>query len=470
MQSAVPYLLASLCPPDAEIEVYNEKEDDIPLDREWDLVFFSYLHAYYEHTKVLSTLFRRRGMVTVAGGRHAGHFREDVAQYFDAVVVGEPEANVPQLIRDLEAGALQRVYDLPPVETCQIRPYRWDLMDYAKNRYTVPVIEASRGCPFSCNFCVLTGWERYRCRPVEDVVRDIQMHMKFNQGWLGAFDRTFTFADNNLGGSPAYLRALCEALIPLDVYWGCALTYNILADRELVQLMARAGCRYIYTGLESLSPEAIRSMKKRQNTLKDTAQTLRFAFQQGIMPSFGLLVGSDGDTEDYLRRLPDYLDDLGPHAVTFMALVCPYPETPYFRTVVEEGRLLPGVTSRDLDGYTLCHRPKNIEPEAAIEHYKRLVNVVGAPVRTARNVWSQLWLSDAPRYKPIILGGGLETTSIRAPLANRERTFLAGHDPIEAWDRQMMLELGLKPQQITPRSADHLVDMPTQRRALRKVA
>ena len=69
MQSAVGELLAALCPADAEVEIFNEKEADIPLERHWDLVFFSYLHAYYEHTKVLSAMFRARGMVTVAGGR-----------------------------------------------------------------------------------------------------------------------------------------------------------------------------------------------------------------------------------------------------------------------------------------------------------------------------------------------------------------------------------------------------------------
>src|SRR6478609_10421428 len=88
MQSSVPELLAALCPPHAEVELYNEKEVDIPLDRHWDLVFFSYLHSYYEHTKVLSTLLRQRGVVTVAGGRHAGHFVDDVLEHFDAVVTG----------------------------------------------------------------------------------------------------------------------------------------------------------------------------------------------------------------------------------------------------------------------------------------------------------------------------------------------------------------------------------------------
>jgi hypothetical protein len=94
MQSAVPELIAGLCPPHAEVEIFNEKETDIPLDWHWDLVFFSYLHSYYEHTKVLSTLFRQRGIVTVAGGRHAGYFPDDVAQYFDAVITSDPEPTV----------------------------------------------------------------------------------------------------------------------------------------------------------------------------------------------------------------------------------------------------------------------------------------------------------------------------------------------------------------------------------------
>src|SRR5262245_54258520 len=165
MQSAAPELIAALCPDGAEVELYNEKETDIPLDRHWDLVFFSYLHAYYEHTKVLSCLFRQRGMTTVAGGRHASHFPDDCQPHFDVFIVGEPEANVPALIHDFERGQLQCRYDFPPETPSKIRPYRYDLIDFHSNPIRMPGVEASRGCPFVCNFCVLTGHERYRYRP-----------------------------------------------------------------------------------------------------------------------------------------------------------------------------------------------------------------------------------------------------------------------------------------------------------------
>src|SRR5215813_1626696 len=121
MQSSVPELIAALCPDHAEVEIYNEKESAVPLDGDWDLVFFSYLHSYYEHTKVLSTRLRNRGVKTVAGGRHAVHFADDCEKYFDAVVTGGPETNVPAVIRDFERGCLQKRYNLPSAGPIEIK-------------------------------------------------------------------------------------------------------------------------------------------------------------------------------------------------------------------------------------------------------------------------------------------------------------------------------------------------------------
>ncbi len=207
MQSSVPELIAGLCPETAEVEIYNEKEVDIPLDRHWDLVFFSYLHSYYEHTKVLSTLFRQRGMVIVAGGRHAVHFAEDVQRYFDAVITGEPEANVPAVVRDFERKELRKRYQLNGTGPEEILPYRYDLIDYSQNRMRLPAIEASRGCPFTCNFCVLTGHETYRYRPIDRVIDEIRHRMRWNPHYFGLMRDVFIFLDNNLGGSPRYLRS-----------------------------------------------------------------------------------------------------------------------------------------------------------------------------------------------------------------------------------------------------------------------
>ncbi|HWS86928.1 MAG TPA: radical SAM protein [Pyrinomonadaceae bacterium] len=450
MQSSVPELIASLCPDGAEVEVYNEKEIDIPLDRDWDLVFFSYLHSYYEHTKVLSTLLRRRGVKTVAGGRHALHFADDCEKYFDAVVTGEPEPNVPALIADFERGELKRRYDLRGGGPAEIRPYRYDLVDFKTNKIRLPGIEASRGCPFTCNFCVLTGHEKYRYRPVQQVVDEVKFKMRWNKNYFGLFDNTFSFLDNNLGGNPRYLRELCEALTPLKKTWGCALTFNVLKDEETVRLMARAGCRYVYTGLESLNPDSIKSMNKGQNKISEVDRVIRRCFENGIMLSFGLLVGSDGDTHEYLERLPDYLSELRYFNITFLGIVCPYPETPFYRQLAREGRILPGTVSRDYDGYTLCHRPVGMEPAEVVEHFKRLCRQLGSLTNMARHYGSKLWQSSMPNYKRVILASGPEILSVRNPIRNDERKYIAGLDPIEEWDARMMDELGIPLQSLSP--------------------
>ncbi|MCK6524511.1 B12-binding domain-containing radical SAM protein [Myxococcota bacterium] len=446
MQSGVPELIAGLCPPDVEVELYNEKEDDIPLDRDWDLVFFSYLHSYYEHTKVLSTLLRRRGVRTVAGGRHASFFSEDVQRWFDAVIVGEPEGAVQAAIADLKKGRLQKVYLGVDTPVEDIRPYRYDLIDFSKNRYRLPGVEASRGCPFTCNFCVLTGHEKYRYRPVPQVIADITQHMRWNKSFGGLMDKVFIFLDNNLGGNKRYLRELCEALIPYKLIWGCSLTFNILKDEELLRLMAKAGCRYIYTGLESLNPESIKAMNKGQNKLAEVEFTIHRAYDLGILVSFGLLVGTDGDTNEYLDRLPELLLNLRFFSITFVGIVSPYPETPMFQEVKAQGRLLPGTISRDYDGYTVCHRPAQLTPSEVAEHYVRLCQKVGSWKNVGRHWWHNMMRSRMPRYRGVIGISGLEIASVAHSTRNTKRRFIAGLDPIEAWDAQQMSALGVTPQ------------------------
>jgi len=449
MHSAAPALIASCCPDYAEVEIYNEKESLIPMDRHWDIVFFSYLHSFYEHTKVLSTIFRRAGMITVAGGRHASLFVEDCQKYFDAVVVGEPEINVPKLIEDFEKKRLQKVYRYPSVGGGDFRPYRYDLTDFKKSPVGGAPIEASRGCPFACTFCVLTGNEKYRYRPVKDVINDITTRMRWNHQLLGLLKDVVVFLDNNLGGSPQYLRELCEALIPLKKRWGCSLTFNVLEDEALVKLMSKAGCRYIYTGLESLNPDSLKSINKKQNRLKQLNEIVKRTFSNGIILSFGIILGTDGDTNEYLEKLPSYLSDFGYLSLTFLGIVCPYPGTSFYHTLVNERRLLPGATIRDFDGYSICHRPKFLDPTEVVEHYKNICTSLVRMTNIVKYLWSKIWLSNLPGYKLGLLLSCPEIRSIKHSLINKERTFIAGHDPIEEWDAKKMEELGISPQIIS---------------------
>jgi radical SAM superfamily enzyme YgiQ (UPF0313 family) len=218
----------------------------------------------------------------------------------------------------------------------------------------------------------------------------------------------------------------------------------------MVKLMAQAGCRYVYTGLESLNPDSIKAMNKGQNKISEVDTVIRRCFANGIMLSFGLLVGSDGDSAEYLERLPEYLSDLQYFNITFLGIVCPYPETPFYRQLASEGRILAGTVSRDYDGYTLCHQPLGMEPTEVVEHFQRLCRQLGSLTNVARHYHSKLWTSRMPHYKKVILASGPEILSVRNPIRNERRTYIAGLDPIEEWDQRMMAELQIPLQSLSP--------------------
>ena len=168
------------------------------------------------------------------------------------------------------------------------------------------------------------------------------------------------------------------------------------------------------------------------------------------MLSFGLLVGSDGDTNEYLERLPQYLSDLRYFNITFLGIVCLYPETPFYRQLAREGRILPRTVSRDYDGYTLCHRPAGMEPAEVVEHFKRLCRQLGSLTNVARHYGSKLWTSRMPNYRKVILASGPEILSVRNPVGNPSRKYIAGLDPVEEWDALKMRELGIPLQPLSP--------------------
>ena len=94
-----------------------------------------------------------------------------------------------------------------------------------------------------------------------------------------------------------------------------------------------------------------------------------------------------------------------------------------------------------------------MQPSAVIDHFKRLCRQLGSLSNMARHYHSKLWTSAMPHYKKVILASGPEILSVRNPITNPSRNYIAGFDPIEAWDRKMMAELSLPLQHIGPSAA-----------------
>lgn len=375
IQPQVGPLIAALLPPDVEIDVVLDTWREPEWTRDYDLLFISCLHSDFDRARQISHYWRRRGAKTVFGGILASTFPTLCQPYFDAVVIGDAEGAVGDVYRDFDRGALKPFYVASAYDPERLPVPRLDL---AVKQQLVPLtLEATRGCPFACNFCSLTGiGTRFHTRPPELVVRDIVEGQRMLRGLTPSYMiPTVSFADNNIGGNLAYLARLCDALTPLRIWWGAAITFNGIVDPDVVKMLSRAGCRLLFTGLESFNPETIADMRKFQNELDRTRGALDLCRKHGIIVSSGLMVSPVMDTWTYLRTIPDRLRESGLHIPAFVCFECPFPGTPHFQRLAEREApaFLPNALLRDFSGYTLVVKPAHESTTAFVEQYKWLL-------------------------------------------------------------------------------------------------
>jgi len=395
LQPQIGPLLAALLPGDADVHYVNEAWRDPDWSREYDLLFISSMHSDFDRARQISHYWRRRGARTVYGGPFASSYPRLCAPYFDAVIVGDPETTVPAVADDFSRGALQPLYHGREYRSEAVPTPRFDLIaDQAKHALC---FEATRGCPFQCEFCVLTGLgTRHHTRPIQAVLRDIERGRALLKGRVPKPHLNVVgFCDNNIGGNLTYLRELCKALEPLRLQWYAAATFNVISRPALVEMLARAGCRTLFVGLESFNPAAIADMKKHQNAVPKIRAALEHCRENGILVMAGLMLSPLVDDLAYIQRLPEYLRESGLHVPTFICFECPIPGTPHFQRLasVESPPFLPNALLRDFTGYTLVLKPARAPVPEYIDAYRKVI----ADVYSWRNRVRKL-ADDLPRF------------------------------------------------------------------------
>ena len=98
--------------------------------------------------------FREKGVTVVCGGWHPSAMPDEAKQHADAVVIGETEGALPELLTDLKNGKIKPFYNAKLVDPALIPEPRRDLMKY---RHIIETVQVSRGCPHRCEFCSISN-------------------------------------------------------------------------------------------------------------------------------------------------------------------------------------------------------------------------------------------------------------------------------------------------------------------------
>ncbi|HEY6348181.1 MAG TPA: radical SAM protein [Candidatus Angelobacter sp.] len=261
--------------------------------------------------------------------------------FVDVVVRGEAEQSLPQLLdamttcRSLDAvpgvtfrrgGEVLRNPDAPLVLDLDSLPFpAFHLFPDVRFCRHFP-LELGRGCPFACTFCSTNDFfrRRFRLKSPEHMIAEMR---KVRQTY-GI--HSFELVHDMFTVDRKRVVAFCEALLENkeEFTWGCSARTDCI-DEELIALMARAGCRGIFFGIETGSARMQKIIDKGLE-LNDSAERVRSCDQHKIKTAVSLMAGFPEETLPDLRDTAAFfVDSLRyDHADPQLSILSPLADTP----------------------------------------------------------------------------------------------------------------------------------------------
>lgn len=300
------------------------------------------IHAYKE---------ARPDRLVVVGGPHASAVWRDMIEdepSIDALVVGEGEETLPELLQAFQSGRdLREVRGIGfrnngRIEATPSRPPARDLghyplplfhaLDYSE-RYAVIPIFSSRGCPFKCEFCAeyIMSHGLWRSYSPERV-------LQMMDGGLRVINaRVIAFLDPIFGVNKAEMMSLLKMISDRwpegPPVWSAQMRIDTLETGDL-DIFKRSGALSFSFGLESGSPRMLRIMNKSPSAeqyLDTYVSKIKLLAQLDVLMEFNLMLGFPGENHESLMETLEFaqrLKDICPDRIIFrFPIYTPYPGT-----------------------------------------------------------------------------------------------------------------------------------------------
>jgi Radical SAM superfamily len=343
---------------------------------------------------------------------------------------GEAEGRMDALLRDAYEGKLKPIYnhlaDLPDLAGQPLPYLPADLLRRTIGSYSS--FDAGRGCPFKCSFCCIINVQgrKSRTRSADEIEALVRSNAA--QGITHFFLTDDNFARNS-NWEPIFDR-----LIELKEREGLEIKFIIQADlmvhkiKGFIEKAAAAGCRWVFIGLESVNPENLLAVKKRQNQIVHYRKMLLAWKQVGVVTFAGYILGFDGDTPESIRRDIAFVQRELPIDILEFFILSPAPGSEDHKRVFESGAWMdPDLNKGDTEHVVVDHPRMSKEEWQGIyeeawhlyyseEHVERLIRRARAcgikPVSVVQQILSYYGMQRFLGIHP--LQGGVFRRKVRS--------------------------------------------------------
>ncbi|MBS3820105.1 radical SAM protein, partial [bacterium] len=337
-----------------ETEVIYEETENINYScfDSVDLVGISTITSTAPRAYKIADRIREQGIPVIMGGPHVTFLSEEALEHADFVIRGEGEkalmkfmdawegdrdySHVPNLsyrkggesFHNPQAPAIENLDDIPfPDFGARYTK------DPPKRKQTIP-IQTSRGCPYNCEFCSVTGMfgKKFRFRSTQNIIKELRYYNKKTNHIF--------FYDDNFAANRKRLKTLLKAMIKEDFKfdWSTQVRIDIAKYEDLLSLMHEAGCRVLYIGLESINPQSLAAMKKKQ-TVEEIKDAVRVIQKHKIRIHGMFVYGFDEDDWQTVKKTIRFAKKTGISSSQFLILT-PLPGSQLFKRMVSQGRIL----------------------------------------------------------------------------------------------------------------------------------
>ncbi len=310
----------------------KSKEKVREVCKDYDYIGFSTYTGTYNITKELVKITKKNypKKITFAGGPHATALPEEVAKYFDYVIVGEGEEGILRLLKGKKEKIIfSQLY--PNLDKLPLPNYSLvDLDKYTRvvNGKKSLSILTTRGCPYNCHFCNSTVFskKKFRKRSPLNVAKEIKMlYNKYNIKSFRFQDDLFTFDSVRI----KQIFSLCP-----KVEYRCFARADTLT-KETCKVLKETGCLHVSIGVESCSDSILKKMNKGLKK-EDIKRGIVNAHEAGLVVRIYLIVGFPGETDKTVNKTIEFLKDLPFDEFVVYPLI-PYPGTRVYSNPKEFG-------------------------------------------------------------------------------------------------------------------------------------